>query len=62
MLKAVILPLHFNKIEDRRPGADRLWTEWNLHVLSSQIVHINKIIVLYGQSHVVLTTLHTHTS
>ncbi len=61
-MKAVALPLHFNEIEDRRPGADWLWTERNLYNLSSQIIHIHQIIVLYGQSHVVLTSLHTQRS
>lgn len=50
-------PLHSDEVEHWRPRADRLGAQWNLHIFPAQIVDIHKIVILDGQTHVVLLPL-----
>lgn len=54
----VCLPLNFDDAEVRRPGADWLGVQRYFHVLVSQIISVDKVVIFNCQSHVIFNLKH----
>lgn len=54
----VCLPFNFDDAEVRRPGADWLGVQRYFHVLVSQVINVDKVVIFNCQSHVIFNLKH----
>lgn len=54
----ITLPLNFDDAEVRRPGADWFGIQRYLHILTSQIINVHKVVIFNCKTNVIFCLKH----